>query len=210
MMLMSHSDFKAARVAFEAARSADPHFLDADLSLAQVDVVEGKMDNARALLNAVLTADSGNRTASLWLAKLDAIQGRNDAALARFRQAVATDPNNIHALNDLAYLLADYRHQPDEALKYAQKAVELAPDDPNLLDTLGWVLYQKGLYPSAIQYLERARSGKGKLVCQYHLAMAYAKAGDTARGRSALEAALKVNPNLPEAKAAERMLANPN
>jgi hypothetical protein len=36
--------------------------------------------------------------------------------------------------------------------------------------------------------------------------MAYSKAGDTARGRATLEAALKLNPNLPEAKIAQQMI----
>jgi Tfp pilus assembly protein PilF len=106
----------------------------------------------------------------------------------------------------LAYLLIEYRKQPDVALKYAQRAVELAPDDSNLLDTLGWVLYQKGLYPSAIHYLERAAADKRNPVSGYHLAMAYAKSGDTAKGRTTLRAALKVNPKLPEADAAEQLL----
>ena len=47
------------------------------------------------------------------------------------------------ALNGLAYLLAETR-QPDEAIKYAQKAKELAPDSPAVDDTLGWTYFQKG------------------------------------------------------------------
>ncbi len=65
-------------------------------------------------------------------------------------------PNDPAALNNLAYLLTDYRKQPDAALKLAQKAVELAPDNSNFIDTLGWTLYEKSLYTPAIQYLEQA------------------------------------------------------
>jgi Tfp pilus assembly protein PilF len=53
--------------------------------------------------------------------------------------------------------------------------------------------------------LERAVAKQGDAVWKYHLAMAYAKAGDLDRGRSTLKAALKQNPNLPEAKAAQEI-----
>ena len=42
---------------------------------------------------------------------------------------------------------------------------------------------------------------------KYHLAMAYSKAGDEKRGRISLDAALKINPNLPEAHLATETLA---
>jgi Tfp pilus assembly protein PilF len=55
-------------------------------------------------------------------------------------------------------------------------------------------------------FLERANAGKDTTV-KYHLAMAYAKAGDLAHGKTTLAAALKANPNAPEAKLAQQVLA---
>lgn len=111
-------------------------------------------------------------------------------------------PDDPVALNNLAYLLADWAKQNDEALKLAQRTVELAPDNPNYLDTLGWVLYHKGLYQPAIDYLKRAVAKGGAPVLRYHLAMAYAKAGDSSRAREMLAVALKNSPQAPEAKQA--------
>jgi Flp pilus assembly protein TadD len=107
----------------------------------------------------------------------------------------------------LAYLLNEHGGESDEALRYAQKAVELAPEQPAFCDTLGWVLYHKGLYSEAVRYLQRAAASKEDVVWKYHLAMAYAKAGDSARGRSMLQTALRLQPNVPEAKIAEQVLA---
>ena len=45
------------------------------------------------------------------------------------------DPSDSQASNNLAYLLIEYRNEFDEALKYAQKAVELVLDRPAYLDT---------------------------------------------------------------------------
>jgi tetratricopeptide (TPR) repeat protein len=90
-------------------------------------------------------------------------------------------------------------------LKYAQKAKELAPDNPAVDDTLGWVYYQKGMYVLSVVRLEAATAKEGTAVRKYHLAMAYLKAGKADRGRETLDAALKMNPNLPEAQAAREV-----
>ena len=87
----------------------------------------------------------------------------------------------------------------------------MVPDRPAYCDTLGWALYRKGLYSASIQYLQRAAaSDKGDAVWMYHLAMAYAKSGDLARGRRTLQAALKLDPNVSEAKQAQEVLGQGN
>ncbi len=98
--------------------------------------------------------------------------------MKQYRQVVDADSSHAEAMNNLAYLLADYGKQPDEALKYAEKAQELAPDNPNYADTLGWILYQKGLYGRAVKQMQLAASHKENVLWRYHLAMAYAKLGD--------------------------------
>jgi Tfp pilus assembly protein PilF len=91
-------------------------------------------------------------------------------------------------------------------LKYAQKAVEMAPERPAYLDTLGWAFYQKGMYAPAVQYLSRASSDPHNVIWKYHLAMACAKAGDRNRAQSVLDAALKLNPDVPEAGMAREVI----
>ena len=133
------------------------------------------------------------------------MQGNEAAAIDDFEKVVAASPDP-QAANNLAYLLAEYRNQTDEALKLAQKAVEVAPTNASYSDTLGWVLYKKGLYNNAIPYFQRASADPENVVWKYHLAMAYAKAGDTKRGRSILEAALKVDSRVPEARMAKAVV----
>jgi len=111
------------------------------------------------------------------------------------------------ALNNLAYLLATQTEQFDEALKYAQQVKELAPNDKGVDDTIGWIMYRKGLYRAAVQYLEKAAQDQSDPVVAYHLGLAYLKVGDK-RGEPTLRAALKKAPDLPEARMAERVLAD--
>jgi Tfp pilus assembly protein PilF len=193
-------------MAFTTAKAADPQFVKADLSLVQVDVLEGKLSDARKRLEGVVSSNGNELTARLWLGNIAEKAGDHQTAIEQFRKVVEANTRDAQASNNLAYLLIEYGHNPDEALKHAERAVELAPERPAYCDTLGWALYQKGLYSSAIPYLQRASANPQSVVWQYHLAMAYAKAGDLRRGRTTLEAALKLAPNLPEARMAEQMI----
>ena len=126
-----------------------------------------------------------------------------------WQKVVDLDSNNVLALNNLAYILLNYAKRPDEAVKYAVRAQQLVPDNSDIEDTLGWALYLKGVYPTALQHLEYAvkRDGNGTgpnfTVRKYHLAMACFKTGDRARGLRVLETARKLDPNTPEARMAE-------
>lgn len=206
-LLVANGQQQEARVAFESARSADPGYTRANLSLTQLDVVDGRWNDARKRLGGVLAADQSNTTARLWLGNIEAVQGNLNAATQDFQQVVAADPGNAQALNNYAYLLARSDNQLTEALKYAQKAKELSPGKAEYADTLGWILYRQGLYTSAVRELTSAVNSVGNPVWKYHLAMAYAKAGDLRRGRDTLQAALKMSPDAPEAKMAQAVLA---
>jgi Tfp pilus assembly protein PilF len=207
-LLMASGDRQGARAAFETARSADPKFVRAGLSLTQLDIVEGKFDDAQKRLEAMLTTGADFSLVRLWLGNLKVTKGDNKAAIEEFRRVAAADPRNTQALNNLAYLLAETAGKHEEALKYAQQALEVSPESGEYRDTLGWILYRKGLYSSAVKELElaAAKEAKQDALWHYHLAMAYTKAGDLNRGRATLQTALKRNPNLPEAQLAMQMI----
>jgi hypothetical protein len=82
---------------------------------------------------------------------------------------------------------------------------ELAPDDKSVDDTIGWIMYRKGLYRSAVPYLEKAAHHPPDPAIDFHLGMAYWKLGDK-RGEVTLRAALRKAPDLPEAKMAQHLL----
>jgi tetratricopeptide (TPR) repeat protein len=202
-LLARNGDRAHARAAFEAAKAADPRFVSADFSLTQLDVLEGKWDEARNRLKATLSVDGRNAKTYLWLSMIEESVANHGPAIAYLHKAVELDPANSHALNNLAYSLAEHANNVNEALPYAERACELDPDQPAYADTLGWILYRKGLYSLAVKRLENAASGRQTdALTKYHLAMAYAKAGDADRGRAFLKAALKLDSKLPEARMA--------
>jgi Tfp pilus assembly protein PilF len=132
----------------------------------------------------------------LLLGTVEQMARNYEASIEQYRKAVELDEGNVQALNDLAYVLAEFGKQPDEALKFAQKAEELAPNNAAVADTLGWVLYRKALYTSAMPYLEQGVSREPTGVRECHLALAYMKTGDQPRGEHALAAALRMDPDL--------------
>ena len=197
-----------ARGAFVAAKTADPKATQPALRLAQMDAAEGKLDSARGILSELLKSEPRNAEALAMLAAIEHQAGNYQAAAEGYRKVIEIQPRNIFALNNLAFLLIENLGRHDEGLQLAQRAKELAPENPAVDNTLGWAFYHKGLYGSAVQHLERAASGRNATALRkYHLAMAYWKAGEAAKARAALADARRLDPRLPELKAAEEMMS---
>jgi tetratricopeptide (TPR) repeat protein len=83
---------------------------------------------------------------------------RVDEALFVMEGLVRDYPDNPDALNALGYTLADRTDRHREARRYVQSALALAPDNPAIIDSMGWVEYRRGRYQRAISHLERAWS----------------------------------------------------
>ena len=121
--------------------------------------------------------------------------GDREEAIRRYRAVLDIDGSNVIALNNLAYTLA--ASEPDVALKYAQQAAELAPDNAAVQDTLGWIYYRKAIYGTAVTHLETAMAKEPTPRRQFHLAMCYLKSGRRDQGEKTLQLALRQDPNLP-------------
>lgn len=83
------------------------------------------------------------------LGKLDVMEGR-------LRKLIALQPDHAHAHNALGYSLADRGERLDEAEVLISRALELTPNDPFILDSMGWVRFRRSDLPAALNHLERA------------------------------------------------------
>ena len=72
------------------------------------------------------------------------------------RAVLQLQPENAHAYNALGYTLADRTARFAEARELIARALELLPNDPFILDSMGWVQFRLGRHKSAISYLRRA------------------------------------------------------
>jgi len=84
------------------------------------------------------------------------LEGRVDEALVPMRRAVQVAPMDAEALNTLGYTLANRTDRQREAYRLIRLAVELQPDSPAIIDSMGWVLYRLGRLDEARSYLELA------------------------------------------------------
>jgi tetratricopeptide (TPR) repeat protein len=191
---LTHGKLPEARQAFESAKAADPGFVQSDLALASVDQSEHHTDAARQRLIAILATDPKNIPALTMLARIEGDAGNRAESIQRYRAILDIDSTNLFALNNLAYTLA--LDNPDEALKYAQQAGEIAPDNAFVEDTLGWVYYRKGIYRTAVGYLQKAVAKQPTPRREFHLGMSYLKIGEPDLGRSTVRAALQKDPSL--------------
>ena len=81
---------------------------------------------------------------------------RVDIAESDLLKVLSIEPKNSDALNALGYTLADKTERYQEAKEYIQKAAELVPDDPAIMDSLGWVNYRLGELQEALKWLSMA------------------------------------------------------
>ena len=85
------------------------------------------------------------------------------------RQILIKNPNDANTLNALGYSLADRNQQLNEAFKLISKAHRLAPDDPFILDSLGWVNFRLGKNTLALEELKKAFSMKPEADIAAHI-----------------------------------------
>jgi tetratricopeptide (TPR) repeat protein len=205
--LMMAGDLPGARQAFTAAKTASPGSQLPELALGQLDLAEGKLEDARRSLSGVIARNPSDIRARLLLASLEEKAGQYVEAVEHYRKIIELDDRNVIALNNLAYMLAEHTQMPDEALKYAEKAQEIAPESAVILDTLGWAYYRKGIYTRAIQYLEQATSKDPTGLRNSHLGAAYIKSGDRKRGMALIESAMAKDPKLQETKSFQNIMS---
>lgn len=111
------------------------------------------------------------------------------AAIGHLHAVLKRDPDNVIALNDLAW--AYQRLNRKEALHHAERAHKLAPNSPAIMDTLGWIHLETGNIARARPLLQKASAlAPGAAEIRYHYGMALAKSGDKAGARRELERAL--------------------
>jgi len=123
--------------------------------------------------------------------------GKVDAAIDRYRRTLDLQPNLTPALNNLAYALAVHKNAAAEALPFAQRAVATAPDDPNLLDTLGWVQHVGGDERAAAATFERVLRAKPRNAeVHLHAAFVFAATSQFASAKRELDASLELDPSL--------------
>ncbi|WP_372864700.1 tetratricopeptide repeat protein [Spongiibacter sp.] len=113
------------------------------------------------------------------------------------RHILARDPDNSAALNALGYTLANLSSRLDEAEQLVRRALELAPNDPAILDSYGWILLLKGDLQGALVHLEKAFDQSQDHEIAAHLGEAYWLLGREDDAYKVWQAGLRDTPDSP-------------
>jgi tetratricopeptide (TPR) repeat protein len=109
------------------------------------------------------------------------------------RQILQRDPKHVQANNALGYSLADRGERLDEARRLIQTALEGAPGDPFITDSLGWVEFRLGRTAEALKLLRQAHGTRPDPEIAAHLGEVLWVSGQREQARSVWDAALKVD-----------------
>jgi tetratricopeptide (TPR) repeat protein len=108
---------------------------------------------------------------------------------------IAREPNNATALNALGYILANRTDRYVEAEELIARALSLNPDEPAILDSMGWVKYRLKDYQAALDYLERAYSAFPDPEVAAHLGEVLWALGESEQATDLLNRALAESPD---------------
>jgi Flp pilus assembly protein TadD len=111
------------------------------------------------------------------------------------RKLIEVRPDHAHAYNALGYSFADRNTRLKEARTLIEKALELAPDDFFIMDSLGWVQYREGNLKGAVATLRRAYNGRPDAEIGAHLGEVLWMSGERTEANRVWQESLKTAPD---------------
>ncbi len=118
-----------------------------------------------------------------------------DVAESRLLRLIELKPENAQALNALGYTLVDRTKRIDEGYALIERAHKLSPEDPFILDSMGWALFRQGRLDDAETYLRRAMDARADAEIAAHLGEVLWAKGERDRARELWQSQLKLSPD---------------
>lgn len=202
---MRKSRFAEAVNAFEEAFRRNPS-QDLAEQLSRAYIQAGNAASAVGVLEKLLERVGSERRLEMQLAEAWQHAGNASKAETIYLAIIDQDPEYVPAINNLAYLYLDLN--PKRAREFAEHAHRLAPDDPAILDTLGWVHVRQGDFAGGAEFLRKAASLSDEPAIHYHFAVALIQTGAKEEARTALARALDSGRRFEELDDARKLLSS--
>ena len=192
--IVGEKDIDKAIGVLERLVASAPQFSPALQALGELYLRRSEPEKAIGPLQRARELDSSNTVLLALLSGALDRAGQPTKAKAVYAEWLKLDPDNPIALNNLAYLDCASNNL-DEALQLVGHALQKAPKDPNISDTLGWVYLKKHQYTSARAVLQPlAKRFPKNAVYRYHNGLASLESGDRQGAKIELAAALADDP----------------
>ena len=193
-------NYGEAQAALSKAVALDHHNADAYAKLCQVQAATGGIDEAIHTASDAVRENPKIADLYILLGNLYERKADLEKAKAAYQAALDVRHDDPKASNNLAYLLLETHGNLDSAWHLAEAARRAMPGSSVVADTLGWALYQKAMYPQAIEQFQEAirlaaqNKEPDNATYHYHLGLAYAKAQRPALAKEHLKRVLKIDP----------------
>jgi tetratricopeptide (TPR) repeat protein len=191
----------------EKAIDLNPELLSAYFLIGNAYAAQKKFDTAIEQYDKVAKKNPKAIQPLMMSGMLYDMQKQPQKANEYYQKVLDLNKNFGPAANNLAYNYAQHGGNLDVALNLAQRAREANPNDAGIADTLGWVQFKKGNYPSAISLLKESNENfkSQNATVLYHLAMAHDKNGEEKLAKEAVQKALALGQSFPEAAEAKKL-----
>jgi len=188
--------FDDALSIYQALLSKDPKSPDLLYRVAETERRKGDEEGAIDNFRKCSQEQPGNTDCLRMLGLLMEATGKGDLAKPVWEQILKIRPDDPVALNNLAFAKAEEGTDLDQALTMAQHAVQVAPNSPELKDTLAWIYIKKNLPDDAIRiFRDLVVARPNNPIFHFHYAMALSQKGDRAGSKKEAESALRNKPS---------------
>ncbi len=125
-----------------------------------------------------------------------------------YNTIISVSPDLFIGYNQLAWLYAQRAVKLDKALELVAKSNQLQPNNASVLDTYGWIYFQRKRYDKALEYLTQAKEiNPQNPTILYHLGMTHYALADTGAARQFIGKALALSPDFSDAEKARKTLS---
>ena len=156
---------------------------------------ENEVAAALAVINEALQQMPDSTALRYARAMLAEQQGDLALLESDLRRIIATEPDNATAMNALGYTLANRTQRYEEAYSLISQALALQPNEPAIMDSMGWVLYRMNRNEEALDYLTRAYAAFPDPEVAAHLGEVLWVSGDTDKAKQVWQGALLKDPD---------------
>ena len=149
------------------------------------------------LLSAELAGDPDSTELLYDVAMVAEKLDRLDEVESRLKRVIELKPDNAQALNALGYTLVDRTPRTEEGMQLIEKAHALSPEDPFILDSMGWGNFRLGKLDESEKYLRRALAEQPDPEIAAHLGEVLWAKGERGRAQEVWQSQLKETPDNP-------------
>jgi tetratricopeptide (TPR) repeat protein len=203
-------NFQEAEGALKKAIEMQPLWPAPHTNLANLYLVQGRKAEAAEKFEAAVNANTKDPAGYLSLALLYERDKDFPNAIKVYERALKENPNFYFAANNLAFLLSETSTKKEDlarAKALAEDAIKMQPQEPALVDTLGWVYFRMGDTAQARGLLEQALAAAPDAdVLNYHMGAVLLKLGQKDEAREKLRKALEGNGDYPGRGDAEKLM----